>query len=230
MELYDEYGLGADGHEHISKQDLHRTNVYKDPEFDKDLARLFPNVLGPDTDDITITITKSSYKRFIDCMAHVYLDEKALLVEKVPREKLVELADKYAITHSNILSYLLGNPHTHTLIITTLFDIKKVGNRMTVSFNLDVTKKDILMLWKHIAGLKVTAYGKIPKNKPLENDRLIYAIFKLRSQSPPISFSKIYQLYKNKELPNYSEFEDSDYKNSMTLNDLAREYNRYKPR
>jgi hypothetical protein len=227
MELYDDYGLGKSGP--LSIQHLHLVNVYKDPDFDKDLAALFSNVLGPDTDDTSIVITKSSYPRFIECMAHVYWDEKAILVEKVPREQMIAVADKYAISESNVLSYLLGNPHTNTNTTSTIFDIKKVGNRMTVSFNLDVTKKDMTMLWEHVARLKQMTFGKLPKNKLPENDKLVYAIFKQRQKNPPLSFGKIHKLYIDKKLPNYSEFEDSDYKSTMTVSDLTREYNRYKP-
>ena len=228
MELYDDYGLAKSGP--LSVEHLHRTNVYKDPDFDKDLAVLFPDVLGADTDDTSIVITKSSYPRFIDCMAHVYWDEKAILVEEIPREQMTELANKYAITEGDVLSYLLGNPHTNTNTTSTIFDIKKVGNRMTVSFNLDVTKEDMTMLGKHVAMLKQMTFGKLPKNKLPENDRLVYAIFKQRQKNPPLSFGKIYKLYMNKELPYYSDFEDSKYKANMTAPDLTREYNRYKPR
>jgi hypothetical protein len=226
--FFDEYSLGKSGPN--SKIHLHLINVYKDPDFDKDLADLFPDVLGPDTDDTSIVIKKSSYPRFIDCMAHVYWDEKAILVEEVPREQMIALADKYVITESNVLSYLLGNPHTNTNTSKNVFDIKKTDNRMTVSFNLDVTKQDILMLWSDIALIKELTYGKVPKNKLPQNGRLIYAIWKQRQKSPPLSFGKIYKLYIDKKLPNYSEYEDSDYKSTMTLNDLTREYNRYKPR
>lgn len=228
-DLYgDEYGLSKEGP--LSLQDLHLANVFRDPEFDKDLAELFPDALGPDTDDTSVVITKSSKDRFIDCMARVYWDEKAILVEEVPREQMIKLANEYAISENDILSYLLGNPHTNTLTLKGVFDIKRDGNRMTVSFDLDITKQDILMLWHNIASIKELTYGKIPKNKLPANDRLIYAIWKQRRKKSQPSFGDIYKLYMDKKLPNYSEFDDSDYKSSMTIPDLTREYNRYKPR
>jgi hypothetical protein len=137
------------------------------------------------------------------------------------------LTKKYFISVEDIKLYSRGLISTDRVKRQELpFMLRSDGNgHWNAWINKDITKEEYLEMWEDIKRFKLMRYGKEVRKRPPDNPQLIYAIFKQRQKSPPVSFGKITKMYKEGKLPNYN----GGIKKSTTIQNLTREYNRYKP-
>lgn len=175
-------------------QELHIANVYADPEFHTDLKKILPNY-------------KDMQQSFFVEGAKGRAANKQL-EDAAPY--LPELAIKYCISLSDISFYVAGlnlNGNIAREDPTNDITLDEDGN-FTVHFDYTVTKDDFDDLWSLISEHRHTVYGDvIPKYRPPVDDKLLYAIFKAKSEAKAkgkkLTYLNIHTMYKMNELKGY---------------------------
>lgn len=227
-----------------SKQELHILNVYKDTDFLNEVEAIFPKdrtvpvsqfSLDPKTKLAMFKGKKqwkfTSHSAFIESLPlanQQQQSEAKELIKLIPKVQVAELSQRFQIREDDVWFYLLGNARFERVYRDTspytLLN-SDIDDNHIVRIRHDITKEDFLNLWDYIKKAKLNKQGKLPKNRMPANPELIYAIFKQRQKSPPVSFGKITKMYLSGTLPNFSDKP----KSTMTVQNLTREYNRYKP-
>jgi hypothetical protein len=159
---------------------------------------------------------------FIEKFDEVFLDKKTKKtrgITEVNISTINKLAEEFGIEIS-ALFYYTGVPSRHG------GGLSKSGggiqyDERTDSFlykvSPDVTREELVALWKKQQE-QITSKGfKRHKRKPPENPRLLYAVFKARSRSPAWTFKAIYQYYADGKLPYYEGGNTKQFKSEDAL-------------
>lgn len=210
------YFYGRYGLEPQNAREAHILNVYKDPDFIRDIA-----ILRPDRSKLLKAIEVKNT-----------IDEKIKILrvlENVDPVKVKELAKQYAITEMDIILYVGGQNEAFLVYRPNMgrpYSLKiNFKGEITARFNVSITKLDFLEMWKSVASRKRIYYsGTIPQPKIPEHTKLLYAIFKGRQRGE--KYREIYDQYKAKVLP-YFEGEKPTEFNS--LEKFAQYFRDHKP-
>jgi hypothetical protein len=187
-------------------QDFHVINVYKDPEFIKDVKSQFPK-LGAYID------IENIYKMPDGTMDHRTKTKVFYGIEKLDDKQFYELALKYAIHVNDIKIFLMGRHHTGKVygVRRSYTLTPHIGGDWIANIPTDISKDEFMDIWKIVNRNKRLIYQKkVPKKKPPIHDKLLYAIFKQRQLTPPTSFPKIHAMYMSDRLPYYIHEKDDD--------------------
>jgi hypothetical protein len=180
-----------------SVRERHLLNVYADPEFIEEVAQL----IGEDG-------------------------------SKLLGAYFEDIAKKYCITEDEVMHYVAGLtsilpvPRDKPFFIN-LDDYDNSKGYLTITVDADIQEKDFRAIWTLISHKqKQGRTGKQSRNRPYDDDKLVYAVFKELQKNPKLKFPQIFDLYRNGEL--------TYYKGGTTnwlssAKDLREYYNDYKP-
>jgi len=141
------------------------------------------------------------------------------------------LAQKYCVTEDEVMHYVSGltavlpTPKERPFFIN--LDEYDDKDYFTVTVDADIKEKDFREVWKLISRKqKQRQGGKQTRNRPYDDDRLVYAIFKELQKTPKPKFPTIFDLYRNGELEYYK---GGTTNWLSSAKDLREYYNDYKP-
>lgn len=210
--LWNQYLTYKNGNE--TTRDLHVLNVYKDPDFRRDIAYIAK--IGPDPISAPFT------ERFLKDVIKDKPDDKEL-------RTLADLAKRYCVTLDEVMHFLMGGLEMPLPRDNESFkvDWEEYGEEKFFSITLypeQMKKDDLADIWSLIQRKKhLMSEGKTTKRKPAENDTLLYAVFKARARG--LKFSEIFKHYETGTLQGYS----GGSSQFITAKSLERYYNKYKP-
>jgi hypothetical protein len=166
-------------HGNESTRELHVLNVYADPDFIADIERI---------------AGKDGSKLFADLFAK-------------PND-LAEIAEEYLLTLDEIMHFIVGvrgaMPLPRDLPFRINWDDYDNEDYLTVTFDGNIKKKDFDEVWNLISRKqKSKRVGKQSRNKPLVDDKLVYAVFKQLQKRPKPTFAEIHGLYDTQKLSLY---------------------------
>lgn len=202
-------------------QDMHVLNVYKDPEFMKEVKSQFPEL------EAWIDIEKA-YEMPDGSMDHRSKMNMFYGVEKLDDKQFYELALKYAVHVNDIKIFLMGRHHTGNVYGArrSYALTPNTGGDWVANIPTDISKDDFMKMWVEIKRNKSLQFlKKLPKTKPPTYDKLLYAIFKARQRNE--TFTQIFKQYENKELPYYEGGISSMFRNDQDK--FEEYYRKYKP-
>lgn len=189
-------------HDNESTRELHVLNAYSDPDFIKDIER----VAGKDGSKL---------------FANFFAKPSAL----------ADIAQKYLLTVDEVMHFIVGvrgvMPLPRDLPFRINWDDYDNEDYLTVTFDNNIKKKDFDEVWKLIKRKqKAKRVGKESRNKPLVDDKLVYAVFKQLQKSPKPTFTDIHDLYDTRKLPLYDKKPRKQFDDVQKLENY---YNRHKP-
>lgn len=194
--------------------ELHVLNAYADPEFLSDLLYVAKN--GTDElDKILLSgLLPNNQEMYAD------LADKSLATT-------IDISKKYYLTMDEILHFAGGRgimPLPRDKPFAVNWDEYDDQDNFSVCFATDIKKEDFMQIWELIKRKQTIKYGgKTFKRKPVENDKLIYAIFKAQIKGD--GFSRIFKNYQKGSLEGYPG-SSSQY---QTEESLERYYKKHKP-
>jgi hypothetical protein len=200
-------------HDSETKRELHVLNAYADPDFIEDVER----VAG-----------KDGAKLFADFFGN-HTDSNS--ADKSTPHSIEDIAQKYLLTLDEVMHFIIGARGIMSLPRNLPFRINwdeyDAKDYFTVTLSSDIKKKDLIAIWTLLSNKqKAKRVGKATKNKALEDDRLVYAIFKQLQKTPPPKFREILDLYKECKLPLYDKRPSKRYDDVQKLENY---YNKHKP-
>jgi hypothetical protein len=181
-------------------QESHVINVYEDPDFVSDVRTALPEYLSH------IDIKGNNVMPDGTRKPHEKL-RYFRVIEKLDDTLFMEVASKYAVTANDIKIYLMGLHHTGEVFGKRQDYRLKPDHKggWIATFSVNIKEEEFKKMWAKVKRNKrFVNSGKMPKAKPPIYDKLLYAIFKARQTEPkPTTFKAIFDLYKDKKLPNY---------------------------
>lgn len=195
--------------------ELHVLNVYADPEFVSDMQYIAKN----GTDEIDRVILSGLLPN--DQETHNLLADERLATT-------ADISKKYCLTMDEIIHFAGGFRGTLPLPRDKPFKVNwdeyDDQDSFSVSFETDIKKEDFMQIWKLIRRKQIIKHGgKTFKRKPVENDKLVYAIFKAKIKGD--RFSRTFRNYQKGSLEGCSG-SSSQY---QTEESLERYYKKHKP-
>lgn len=204
-------------------RDLHILNVYEDPAFALDVARIVP-------DKNKLKAMEEAVYGYTEALSPDYKNALTLIDVKIAKQ----LANKYCISTDDIIFYLLGGHEAFGTIALAKppFVLKRFDEgKFQAEFNEDITKSDIITMWEFVSNYRKEKYGsKEPQRKPPLNDKLLYAIFKARQQTPKPTFLQLFWRYQEGKLEGYGQENGHDRKQFKDYKSMQTYYNRHKPK
>ncbi len=181
-------------------QEFHVINVYRDADFASDARNAFPDYLSH------IDIAGNNIMPDGTRKPHLKLRYFGV-IERLDDSLFTDVANKYAISPNDIKIYLMGLHHTGDVFGRRQDYRLKPDHKggWLATFSVNIKEQEFKKMWKQVKRNKRLIHsGKVPKAKPPTYDKLLYAIFKARQSKPkPTTFKRIFDLYKDKNLPNY---------------------------
>ncbi len=170
--------------------------------------------------------------KFIEQYDEIFLDKKAKRqkqLTEVDKAKLSKLADDFGLEVEDIIVYS-GVPSRYGGGISrqggwVWYD--KMSESFIYRVSPDITRDGVVKLWKQHQAVRAmhTGQSRTKRKKP-EDTELLYAIFKAKQKSPPLTFDAIFKLYQKGKL-NYYEEGTTNWLNSV--DSLKRYYYKYRP-
>ncbi len=191
-----------------STRELHVLNAYADPDFIKDVERL----AGED-----------GSKLFTNIFTRAAAGESS--------QNLEDIAEKYLLTLDEVMHFVIGvrgvMPLPRELPFRINWDDYDNEEYLTVTFDGNIKKKDFDEVWKLIKRKqKAKRVGKQSRNKPLVDDKLVYAVFKQLQKTPRPTFKEIHDSYDTQKLPLYDKKPRKQFDDEQKLENY---YNKHKP-